>query len=201
MLFCDTMTKGLLTRQTILRDGIDAAYEVGLGGVTIGELAARTRMSKSGLFAHFGSKEALQLAVLGQAREDFVDEVIRPAFSEPRGEPRIRALFEHWLTAGMRRAAGCCLFVKAATEFDQQPGPLRDQLVRDHKDLIGTIRFMFSAGIEEGHFRPDADAAQFAHDLYGVQLGGYLGSFIGDPDAEVRARRAFEALIEKALAS
>nr|WP_241770161.1 TetR/AcrR family transcriptional regulator [Cellulosimicrobium sp. MM] len=132
------MTKGDDTRQTILHRGVEAAYRVGLSGLTIGELARATGMSKSGLYAHFRSKESLQLAVLDQARAEFVDTVV-PALRTPRGERRLRELFERWLVCDLRQQPGGCLFVKAATELAAQEGPVRDQLVRDHQDLYDAV--------------------------------------------------------------
>jgi AcrR family transcriptional regulator len=195
------MSKGALTRQAILHHGVEVAYRVGLGGLSIGALASGTGMSKSGLFAHFGSKESLQLEVLATARAEFIDTVIRPALAMPRGEPRVRALFEQWLACGRTRMPGGCLFVKAATEFDEQTGPVRDQLVRDHRDLQDSIAQIFRTGIAEGHFRDDVDPEQFASDLNGVMLAFYQANrLLDDPTAERRARNAFEALLSAARA-
>lgn len=187
------MDKGEQTRDAILDTAVEVAFSVGLGGLTIGALAARREMSKSGLFAHFRSKEALQLAVLDRARETFVDQVVRPALLAPRGEPRVRELFERWLAAD--RTPGCCLFVKAATEFDNQPGPLRDRIAQDHQDMLDTIAQVCRSGVSAGDVRADADAEQFAHDLYGVMLVFYLKHrLLADPATETRTRAAFESL-------
>lgn len=195
------MSKGAETRSAILHQGVETAYRVGLGGLTIGELARTTGLSKSGLFAHFQSKEALQLAVLGQARNEFADSVLRPALATPRGEPRMRELFERWLTVGRTRMPGGCLFVKAATELDEQLGPVRDEVAQGHRDLYDSIAQVFRSGISEGHFRSDADDRQFAYDLDGVMLAFYhWNRLIDDADAEARARRSFEALITAARA-
>lgn len=191
------MSKGDETRQAILHQGVEHAARVGLSGLTIGDLAAATGMSKSGLFAHAKSKEGLQLQVLAQARDEFVDAVIRPALSVTRGEARVRALFENWLTCGRGRQPGGCLFVKSAAEYDDRPGAIRDQLVRDHTDLLETIAQVFRTGIAEGQFRADADPDQFATDLHGVMLSFYHAfRLLDDGLAEARARRAFEALLD-----
>ncbi len=193
------MAKGDATRETILHHGVETAARVGLSGLTIGELASATGMSKSGLFAHAKSKEALQLQVLAHAREEFIDAVIRPALAAPRGEPRVRALFEHWLVCGRDRMPGGCLFVKSAAEYDDRPGAIRDQLIRDHTDLQETIAQVFRTGITEGQFREDADPRQFAADLHGVMLSFYHAHrLLEDPQAEARAHRAFEALLDTA---
>ena len=127
--------------------------------MTIGSLADVMHMSKSGLFAHFGSKESLQLATVRHTSDQFVNLVIRPALAAPRGEPRMRALFENWLEWDTSVLPGGCLFVAAAVEFDDEPGAVRDELVRNQVDLGETIARVFRGGITEGHFRHDADPA------------------------------------------
>jgi AcrR family transcriptional regulator len=190
--------KGEQTRLTVLAQAADMAARQGLGTLTIGGLAARTRLSKSGLFAHFQSKEALQLEVLAYARDKFTDDVIRPATRTLRGEPRVRALFEHWLAVSQHSNASC-LFVSASAEFDDQPGPVRDQLVRDHRDYTDSIIQVFRTGVSEGHFRPDADAEQFAFDLHGIILSFFHAHrLLGDARADRRARRSFATLLAAA---
>jgi len=136
--------------------------------------------------------------VLASAREHFVDQVIRPALAAPRGEQRVRTLFERWLTTSSSGAAGC-LFVSAATEFDDQPGPVRDELVRGQRDWMETIARIFQAAVAEGQFREDADADQFAQDMQGILLAyHHVGRLLRDSRAEERARRAFEALLDAA---
>ncbi|HEX6195141.1 MAG TPA: TetR/AcrR family transcriptional regulator [Jiangellaceae bacterium] len=192
------MSKGAATREAILHCGVEQAAKVGLSGLTIGALADATGMSKSGLFAHAKSKQELQLRVLEQARAEYIDAVIRPALGAPRGEPRVRALFEHWLASARDRAPGGCLFVKAAAEFDDRPGPVRDQLVKDHKDKDDTVAQIFSTGVAEGHFRPDADPYQFAAELQSLMLGYFhLHRLMHDPDAEQRLRTSFENLLDQ----
>jgi AcrR family transcriptional regulator len=190
------MSKGLETRQAVLDEAARLASRVGLGGLTIGSLAASTQLSKSGLFAHFQSKESLQLQLLEHTRARFVDVVVRPALAAPRGEPRIRELFVRWLAWDAGALPGGCLFVAASAEFDDQPGPVRDRIAQDQRDWMDTIATVFRTGIAEGHVRADADPEQFAHDLYGVMLAFHHASrLLGDPDAAARATRAFEALL------
>ncbi|PXY22629.1 TetR/AcrR family transcriptional regulator [Prauserella muralis] len=194
------MGKGEATRQAVLDSATEIASRIGLAGLTIGSLATHTGMSKSGLFAHFQSKESLQSQVLARAREQFVDLVVRPALAAPRGETRVRELFERWLGAG-KAGASCCLFVSAAGEYDDQPGAIRDQLVRDHLDFFESVELMFRTGISEGDFRADADPAQFAHDVHGIMLAFmHAHRLLGDPAAEGRARRAFDSLLAAARA-
>lgn len=195
------VSKGSATRFAVLGVATEIASRKGLAGLTIGSLASRVEMSKSGLFAHFQSKESLQLQVLAFARESWIDLVVRPALSAPRGEPRVRVLVEHWLAAGRRGDPGC-LFVSAATEFDDQPGPVRDQLVRDHRDFMDSIHMMVTAAITHGDFRSDVDAEQFAHDLWGAMLAFFYASrLLEDPAAETRTRRAVDALVAASRAS
>lgn len=191
--------RGQLTRHTVLDQAARTASEVGLRGVTIGTLAELTNMSKSGLFAHFGSKESLQLATVRHARDRFVELVIRPALGAPRGEPRMRALFENWLEWDTRALPGGCLFVVAAVEFDDEPGPVRDELVRNQVDLGETIARIVRTGIAEGHLRDDVDPEQFAFALQGILLGFHQYSrLLADPLAAHRARQALDALFDAA---
>jgi AcrR family transcriptional regulator len=188
--------KGAATRDAVLDEAVRIAGRVGLSGLTIGTLASATGMSKSGLFAHFGAKEALQLQVLARARDEFTDRVLRPALKEPRGEPRVRALFEHWLDVGSEPGAPC-LFASAGMEYDDQPGVVRDQVIRDHTDFAESVQQIFRTGISEGHFRPGADAAQFQHDLLGIMLAVFHSHrLLGDTRSAALARTAFERLLD-----
>jgi AcrR family transcriptional regulator len=192
------MRKGELTRHAILERATSLASRVGLEGITIGQLACELELSKSGLFAHFRSKDALQVEVLRFAAERFVDLVVRPALTAPRGERRVRALFESWFAwCRSHPLPGGCIFVAAASELDDRPGPARDELVRLQRDWIEVIANCVRSAITEGQFRSGADAEQFAHDLYGVMLAyHHAARLLDDPAAETRARNAFERLIE-----
>jgi AcrR family transcriptional regulator len=189
------VSKGEATRQVVLERAVEVASRLGLAGLTIGSLASEVELSKSGLFGHFRSKEALQLQVLAHARQTFTDQVVHPALTAPRGEPRLRMLFERWLVVS-RDSAPACLFVSAASEFDDQPGAVREQLVRDNRDLMEAMAQIFRTGITEGQFKPDADPDQFAFELQGLMLGHFHAHrLMRDPLAEQRTRRAFERLI------
>src|SRR4051812_15340536 len=160
------------------------AYElanvVGVSGLSIGRLAEATGLSKSGLFAHFGSKEALDVAVVEEASRQFVQDVMVPALREPRGEPRVRALFERWLSWGQR--PGGCFFVGASAELDDRPGAPRDALAQASKDWIDELAKAARIGVREGHFRSDLDPEQFAFEEYGVMLGVHTFlRFLRDP--------------------
>jgi AcrR family transcriptional regulator len=188
----------------VLDEAARTASMVGFRGLTIGSLADQAGLSKSGLFAHFRSKEQLQVAVLDHVAATFVDTVLRPALKVPRGEPRLRELFERKLRWDdeVDRMPGGCLFVSGATELDDEPdGPLRDRFVQHQRDWMDTVATIFAGGVSEGHFAPDADPVQFAHDLYGVMLSYHHASrLLRDPRATDRVRRAFESLLEAARA-
>lgn len=194
--------KGSRTRDAILQLAVAHACKVGLAGLTIGDLATAAGMSKSGMYAHFGSKEAMQIAVLDAAAQEFADVVVVPALAAPRGEPRIRSLVDHWLQCGRDRGPGGCVIVKASAELDEQPGPVRDRLRDLHEALDASIARMVAGGVREGHFRPDVDGRQFAFDLYAVMLGFYHAyRLLDDPRAEARARAGVETLLTAASAS
>jgi AcrR family transcriptional regulator len=196
------MGKGDERRQLILERAAQNASRLGLEGLTIGRLASDLGLSKSGLFAHFQSKEALQVQTLRHTAELFVDRVVRPALKAPRGERRVRAIFERWLAwAEAAVLEGGCLFVAAATELDDLEGPARDELVRQQRDWLELIANVARTGITEGDFRPELDGEQLAHDLYGVMLAyHHARRLLRDPRASERARRAFDALLEAARA-
>lgn len=195
------MSKGDETRAAILDEAIDIASTKGFGGLTIGMLAEATDMSKSGLFAHFKSKEELQLQTLDRASERFVDVVVRPSLSAPRGEKRVRSLLENWLRWADDALSGGCLFIGAAAELDDQPGTLRDHLVRTEQDWLDVIANVAATAVAEGDFAADTDVEQFAHDVHGVTLAYHHSSrLMRDPRAVERAERAIESLLESARA-
>lgn len=165
------VSKGETTREAILDAGIALAREVGLASLTIGALADRVGMSKSGLFAHFGAKEELQLAVLRAAQERFEECVMRPAFRERRGLTRLRSLCRGWLTWASREdQVGGCLMLAAANEFDDRPGPVRDFLSRQLKDWLASLARTVSLAVEAGELPPDTDVEQFAFEWFGLIL-------------------------------
>ena len=188
------MAKGEETRHAILARAFELSTVVGVSGLSIGRLAEATGLSKSGLFAHFGSKEALEVAVVGEASRQFVQDVMVPALREPRGVPRIRALFDRWMAWGIR--PGGCFFVGASAELDDRPGAPRDALVQACKDWIDELTKAAQIAISEGHFRKDLVPEQFAFEEYGVMLGAHMFfRFLRDPVSLDRAREAFERLV------
>lgn len=191
------MSKGEVTKQQILDHAVALASQVGLGGLTIGTLAEDLNLSKSGLYAHFQSKETLQLKTLEAAAAKFVDAVIRPALKVARGEPRLRALFECWCRWPERSSLkGGCFFVQVAAEYDDLPGPVRDALVRSQNDWLDVLVNAARSAVSEGHFAADLDVEQFAYQLYGIELMfHHAARLLRDPKAEERARTAFETLL------
>ena len=194
------MSKGEQTKQAILEKAFQIATVVGLSGVSIGRLAEETGLSKSGLFAHFGSKEALDVAVVEEGSRQFIEEVMVPALRHPRGEPRLRALFENWLAWGGR--PGGCFFVSASAELDDRPGPPRDALVRAQKDWVDELAKATRIAIQEGHFHANVDPEHFAFEMYSLMLGSHLFMrFLHEPKALSRTRHSFDRLIASARAS
>jgi AcrR family transcriptional regulator len=193
------VSKGQETKASILDEGLQIASRVGFTGLSIGKLAEQTGMSKSGLFAHFRSKEQLQLQALDHARQRFTDTVVRPTLSAPRGEKRVRELFERWLDWETAALAGGCIFVTGSVEYDDQPGPMRDALVRNQQDWSDFIATVAGTAVAEGDFREDVDARQFAFTLQGVMLGyHHAGRLLRDPLAGEHTRAAFEQLLTAA---
>jgi AcrR family transcriptional regulator len=197
------MTKGEETRRRILERAVLLAGRDGLGGLTIGELATDLGVSKSGLFAHFGSKEELQVAVLGYAGERFEQAVLKPALKATAGVRRVRELFDRWMAWTSNPAfPGGCLFIAVATELDDREGKPRDFLVGGQKQLMEFLTKAFRIGVERGELRKDLDCESAAFELHAIILAyNYSRRLLRDRKAETRARTAFERLIETARAS
>jgi AcrR family transcriptional regulator len=191
--------RGRRTRESILDVAVDLASVEGLDGLTIGRLATALGMSKSGLFAHFGSKEELQLATIDAARQIFVDEVIAPAREAERGLPRLVALMEHWL-AYMRREVfrGGCFFDAVRNEYDsRQPGPVRTEILADFASWSEILANRVRAAQAAGHLDAEADPEQVAFEL--DALGGAANvrfQLDRDEAAFERAGRAIQARLQ-----
>jgi AcrR family transcriptional regulator len=198
-----TTSKGEQTREAILAHALGLATRIGFEGLTIGRLADDLQMSKSGLFAHFRSKEGLQLEILRMAGARMVETVVKPALTVPRGEPRVRALFERWLAWEQSPSLpGGCPFMAASFELDDRPGPVRDFVVQNLRDWIDTLAGAARIAVQEGHFRADLDCEQFAHECQGIGLAFVHASrLMRDPKARVRAQTAFDSLLDASRAS
>ena len=184
--------RGEKTRQAILEAAVHLASAEGLEGLTIGRLAAELSMSKSGLFAHFGSKEELQLATVEAARSVFIREVIRPAFEADAGLPRLWKLCDTWLVyvqGGVFR--GGCFFAAASAEFDSRPGPVRDRIAAIMKEWLKALGRAVLEAQEAGHLSASVEAAQLAFEFNALELGAnWAFQLHGDKQAFTRARAA-----------
>jgi AcrR family transcriptional regulator len=194
------MTKGEDTRAAILRHAVALTSVQGLDGLSIGRLAELSGLSKSGLFGHFGSKEALQQAVLEAVVEDFRTVVIVPALREPSGLARLQCLFDAWLAwaAGDDKVGGCPL-LGASIELDDRPGELRNYLVEKQKAWLDCIRRMVAKAVADGELRGDLDPEQFAFEFNAIGLGfNFAHRLLDDATAPDRARNSFRRLITTA---
>ncbi len=194
------MNRGEQTRAAILDAALSQASESGFESLTIGSLAERTGLSKSGLFAHFGSREELQIAAIDAAAQRFAESVFLPALKAPRGLPRIRALFEGWLdwTGRTGLSYGCPMHA-AAVEFDDRPGPVRDAVASHFRRLEVELARAIRLAIEQGHLLPDLDVDQLVFDVHGVIFTYYHSMrLLRHEDAASRARTAFERLLRAA---
>ena len=188
--------KGDVTRASIVEASLGVASREGLEGLTIGGLADALKMSKSGVFAHFGSREELQLAVLTAYARRFVDKVLVVAVRRPRGLPRLRAILDLWLAHLSHELKTGCILIGGAFEYDDREGPLRDAMVEIidgwQAELVKAIRL----AIDEGHVRPDVDARQIAFEIYGLMLATHQAArLLRAGDAVRRARAGVERLL------
>ncbi len=178
------MAKGENTKLIVLEAGLDMASQLGLECVTIGNLAKTTNLSKSGLFAHFQSKENLQVEILNFAAQLFSEGVIFPALKIKAGIPRIRALVDNWIQWTSELTGGC-IFVSASADFSDRPGRVREVLLHQQEEWINCLRRIARSAVEAGDFRQDIDDDQFAFDLYSLLLGFHLYYKLLD-DAETK---------------
>jgi AcrR family transcriptional regulator len=190
--------KGERTRNSILERAVDLASLEGLEGLTIGRLAEDLAMSKSGLFAHFGSKEELQLATLQAASERFISEVFKPALKEPRGYPRLMAICRGWISYLRREVfAGGCFFAAASFEFDGRPGVVRDAIAAAMNDWVGALEKAIRMAQDEGHLERDVDPAQLAFELNSLFFGANFSYQLrNDKKALDHAIKAIEHRLE-----
>ncbi|MCP5367397.1 MAG: TetR/AcrR family transcriptional regulator [Hyphomicrobiales bacterium] len=196
----NSISKGEHTRAAIVGAALDQVAARGLNGISIGGLAERTGMSKSGLFGHFGSKESLQQAVLEALVAEFSEAVVLPALRLDDGIARMQALFEGFLRwAGDARRPGGCPFYALSLELGGQPGPHRDYLFDQHRQWREIIARVAAKCVAEGRFRGDLDIQGFAFEVQGLDLAfNYAAHIIGDPKAETLARQAFARLLRDA---
>ncbi len=191
------MRKGEQTRAAIVDAALELASRGGLEGLTIGTLAERMLMSKSGVFAHFGSREDLQIAVLKEYERRFVDDILVPSLKEKRGLPRLRAIFERWLDRTAIEAAQGCIWVSGATEYDDRPGAVREELVAMVRSWQRELSRAIQQAVDAGDLHAGTEPAELVFELYGVILVLHHDARLLDsPDAFARARRAFDRLLD-----
>jgi len=191
------MRKGEMTRATILDVALNLASRDGLEGLTIGLLAERMHMSKSGVFAHFGSREDLQIEVVKLYHQHFEQEVFYPSMKEPRGLPRLQAMFARWIKRVTVEIASGCIYISGAAEYDDRPGAIRDELATMVRAWQGALRRCVLQAIEMGHLRADTDAGQMVYEMYGLVLALHHDArFLKMPGSTERAQAGFERLLE-----
>lgn len=195
MAIAATTDKGSATREMILDRAYVLASRKGLEGLSIGELAAAAKMSKSGVFAHFGSREELQLAVLEFGAQRFGERVFVPALREKRGLPRLRAIVHGWFDWVRENRYGC-LLMGAVNEYDARPGPQRDRVVALMELWRSECAKAVALAVDARELRTDTDARQFAFEVLGISLALHQDTRLFDPKlARTQAERAFERLI------
>jgi AcrR family transcriptional regulator len=190
-------TKGAATRDAIIDRAYGIACSTGLEGLSIGPLAQAVGMSKSGVFAHFGSREDLQLAVLYSAGERFTNHVLLPALKHRRGLPRLRAIVEAWFDWVRHTHEGGCLYLAAVSEYDDRPGPLRDRLVEFEVRWRNELARAIQHAIDAAELQPDTDPLQLAFEVYSLALMVHHDAgLFGYEAGQSRGQRAFQRLIK-----
>lgn len=191
------MRKGQETRAAIVAAALEQAARTGLEGLTIGALAERMRMSKSGVFSHFGSREELQIAVLKAYGDAFVDTVLRPAMREPRGLPRLLAMLDRWIAHTMVQADSGCLWISSATDYDDRPGAVRDDLVATLRGWKEEITRAITLSMNAGHLLAGTDTNDLVFDLHGTILALHHDArLMRSPDSAARSHRSIARALE-----
>lgn len=192
-----SLQKGQQTRAAILDAALGLASHMGLEGLSIGALADVTKMSKSGVFAHFGSREELQIAVVREYHAKFEEEVFFSALREPRGLPRLRGLFERWVQRTSVEVDSGCIYISGAVEFDDRPGPVRDALVDMVRDWHAAVRKAILLAQASGHLLPAADPDQILFEMHGLILSLHHDArFLRSPGAVDRAGVGLERILD-----
>jgi len=189
--------KGQQTRAAILDAALGLASHMGLEGLSIGALAELMQMSKSGVFAHFGSREELQISVIREYHARFEDEVFFPSIRESRGLPRLRSLFERWVRRVSMELDSGCIYISGAVEFDDRPGPVRDALALMVRTWHAALERAIQGAIDAGHLQPDVDAGQLLFEIHGLILALHHDArFLRNEGVLERARTGFDRLIK-----
>ena len=190
------LQKGQQTKLAILDAALGLATQIGLEGLSIGALAEATHMSKSGVFAHFGSREELQISVIREYFNRFELEIFYPAMKEPRGLPRVQALFSNWMKRVAVEIQSGCIFISGAAELDDRPGPVRDALVASVRIWLNALDRAVLSAREQGHLAADTDAHQMAFEIHGLILAlHYEARFLQTPGSIERANKGFDNVL------
>jgi AcrR family transcriptional regulator len=192
------LQKGQQTKAAIVDAALGLATQIGLEGLSIGALAEVTQMSKSGVFAHFGSREELQISVIREYHTRFEEEVFYPAMREERGLPRLRALFANWMKRTSVEIDSGCIYISGAVEFDDRPGPVRDALASSVRTWHSAMKRAIQSAVAEGHLDNDVDEEQMLFEIHGLILAlHYEARFLKDAGAYARANRGFENILRR----
>ncbi|MBG9389832.1 TetR/AcrR family transcriptional regulator [Caenimonas aquaedulcis] len=192
------LQKGQQTKAAIVDAALGLATQIGLEGLSIGALAEVTQMSKSGVFAHFGSREELQISVIREYHTRFEEEVFYPAMREPRGLPRLRAMFGNWMKRTSIEIDSGCIYISGAVEFDDRTGPVRDALAGSVKTWLAAMQRAVVAAQEEGHLRSDVDPGQMLFEIHGLILAlHYEARFLKYPGSIARANAGFDNILRQ----
>ena len=192
------LPKGQQTKASIVDAALRMAAQLGLEGLSIGAVAEAMGMSKSGVFAHFGSRDELQISVVREYYARFEHEVFEPALQQPRGLPRVRALFDHWMRYTGAELDSGCIFISGAVEFDDRPGPVRAALAEAVGAWMEAMARAVAQASAEGHLQTEVDAQQVTFEIHALILAlHYETRFLHLPGAVDRARRGFDNILAR----
>ncbi|MEK7346936.1 MAG: TetR/AcrR family transcriptional regulator [Pseudomonadota bacterium] len=192
------LIKGQQTKAVIIDAALGLASQIGLEGLSIGALAEVTGMSKSGVFAHFGSREELQISVIREYHDRFEAEVFYAAMQQPRGVPRLQALFDNWMVRTSAEIDSGCIYISGAVEFDDRTGPVRDALASSVGTWQSALRRAVELAQEEGQLSRASDAHQIAFEIHGLILAlHYEARFLRNSQATERARQGFAHILAR----
>jgi AcrR family transcriptional regulator len=193
-----SLLKGQQTKQAIVQAAVGLSTQLGLEGLSIGTLADCMHMSKSGVFAHFGSREELQISVIREYFATFEQEVFYPSLQAPKGLPRLRALFDNWMKRVAVEIQSGCIFISGAVEFDDRAGPVRDALAYSVQTWLQALNRAVVLAKQCGHLMPDADEQQVAFEIHALILAlHYEARFLKNPGSLARANRGFDDILAR----
>ena len=193
-----SLQKGQQTKAAIVDAALGLATQIGLEGLSIGALAEVTQMSKSGVFAHFGSREELQISVVREYHARFEQEVFFPALQAPRGLTRLRALFANWMQRTSVEIDSGCIYISGAVEFDDRPGPVRDAIASSVKTWLAAVHRAVTQAQEAQQLDMHASPQQVLFEIHGLILAlHYEARFLKTPGSIGRANQGFENILQR----